>query len=88
MKKIIFLPAILIFIIPFLLSAGPMPEGYTRVKEVGGIEEYTLNSNGLTILLMEEHSAPVVTFMVTYRVGSRNEVTGTTGSTHLLEHLC
>ena len=36
---------------------------------------------------MPEHSAPVVTFMVTYRVGSRNEVTGTTGATHLLEHL-
>jgi zinc protease len=29
----------------------------------------------------------VVTFQVTYCVGSRNEVTGTTGSTHLLEHL-
>ena len=33
------------------------------------------------------HSAPVVTFQVTYRVGSRNEVTGTTGATHILEHL-
>jgi zinc protease len=54
---------------------------------VGAIAEYTLNSNGLTVLLLPEHSAPVVTFMVTYRVGSRNEVTGTTGSTHLLEHL-
>jgi zinc protease len=28
-----------------------------------------------------------VTFQVTYHVGSRNEVTGTTGATHLLEHL-
>ena len=39
------------------------------------------------MLLVPDHSAPVVTFMVTYRVGSRNEVTGTTGATHLLEHL-
>ncbi len=36
---------------------------------------------------MPDTSAPVVTFMVTYLVGSRNEVTGTTGATHLLEHL-
>lgn len=36
---------------------------------------------------MEEHYAPVVTVMVTYRVGSRNEAVGHTGATHLLEHL-
>lgn len=36
---------------------------------------------------MEDHSAPVVTFMVTYQVGSRNEAVGHTGATHLLEHL-
>lgn len=56
-------------------------------KTVGGITEYTLDANGLDVLLLEDHSAPVLTFMVTYRVGSRNEVTGTTGATHLLEHL-
>jgi zinc protease len=46
-----------------------------------------MTSNGLTILLKEDHSAPVATFMVTYEVGSRNEAIGYTGSTHLLEHL-
>ena len=61
--------------------------GFTYVKTVGDISEYTLEANGLTVLLMPVDSAPVVTFMVTYRVGSRNEVTGTTGATHLLEHL-
>jgi len=61
--------------------------GFKYVRTVGAISEYTLESNGLTVLLMPERSAPVVTFMVTYRVGSRNEVTGTTGATHLLEHL-
>ena len=69
---------------------APAPQkfdGYTYVKTVGAISEYTLDVNGLTVLLLPEHSAPVVTFMVTYRVGSRNEVTGTTGATHLLEHL-
>ena len=61
--------------------------GYTYVKSLGGIDEYRLETNGLTVLIMQDHSAPVVTFQVTYRVGSRNEVTGTTGSTHLLEHM-
>lgn len=62
-------------------------DGFSFVKTVGAISEYKLDSNGLAVLLLPEHSAPVVTFMVTYRVGSRNEVTGTTGATHLLEHL-
>ncbi len=61
--------------------------GFKYVRTVGSISEYTLESNGLTVLLMPEHSAPVVAFMVTYMVGSRNEVTGVTGATHLLEHL-
>ena len=46
-----------------------------------------MTANDLTILLKEDHSAPVATFMVTYNVGSRNEAIGHTGSTHLLEHL-
>jgi zinc protease len=62
-------------------------EGFTFKRTVGAISEYTLDSNGLTVLTLSDRTAPVVTFMVTYRVGSRNEVTGTTGATHLLEHL-
>jgi len=61
--------------------------GFSHVKSLGGIDEYRLDSNGLTVLLVPDHSAPVVTFEVTYQVGSRNEVTGTTGATHILEHL-
>lgn len=71
-------------------SSKPPPadyKGFTYVKSLGGIDEYRLDSNGLSVLLMSDRTAPVVTFMVTYRVGSRNEVTGTTGATHLLEHL-
>ncbi|MDB6072930.1 MAG: peptidase domain protein [Verrucomicrobiaceae bacterium] len=65
----------------------PKVEGFTYVRTVGGIAEYTLDSNGLRVLLLPNKSVPVATFMVTYHVGSRNEVTGTTGATHLLEHL-
>jgi zinc protease len=70
------------------LSAAPASvEGFSYIKSLGGIDEYRLDANGLQVLLLPDRSAPVVTFMVTYRVGSRNEVTGTTGATHLLEHL-
>jgi len=61
--------------------------GFSHIKSMGGIDEYQLDSNGLSVLLVPDHSAPVVTFQVTYRVGSRNEVTGTTGATHILEHM-
>ena len=61
--------------------------GFTFVRTVGPISEYRLDANGLQVLLLPDHSTPTLTFMVTYRVGSRNEVIGTTGATHLLEHL-
>lgn len=68
-------------------AAPPAVAGYTYVKSLGGIDEYTMDANGLDVLLKPDHTVPVVTFQVTYRVGSRNEVTGTTGATHILEHL-
>jgi zinc protease len=43
--------------------------------------------NGLTVLLKEMHHAPVATFMVWYRVGSRNELPGRTGASHWVEHM-
>lgn len=60
---------------------------FTKVTEYEGITEYTLNANNLKVLLVPRRAAPVVAFMVVYRVGSRNEAVGHTGSTHLLEHL-
>ena len=47
----------------------------------------TLLTNGLTILSKEVHAAPVVYFSVYYKVGSRNEVSGQTGLSHILEHM-
>ncbi len=43
--------------------------------------------NGLKVILLENHKAPVITFQVWYRVGSRNEEYGKTGLSHLLEHM-
>lgn len=50
------------------------------------VREHVL-ANGLKVLLLEEHKAPVVVVQVWYRVGSRNEQLGKTGLSHLLEHL-
>ena len=61
--------------------------GFTAVQEKGGVSEFRLDSNGLKVLLAESHVAPVVTTMIVYRVGSRNEGVGFTGSTHFLEHM-
>ena len=43
--------------------------------------------NGLQVVMLEDHRAPVVTLQVWYQVGSRNERLGITGISHLLEHL-
>ena len=47
----------------------------------------TVLDNGLTVLIREMHHAPVATFWVFYRVGSRNEVPGSTGISHWVEHM-
>jgi predicted Zn-dependent peptidase len=43
--------------------------------------------NGLRVLLVEDHSAPVVSVAFTFDVGSRNERKGRTGFAHLFEHM-
>lgn len=50
------------------------------------IKEKTL-SNGLRIFIVEEHSSPVASVQVWYKVGSKHEHPGITGSAHLLEHM-
>lgn len=88
---------ILSFLIPLSASfqqcnaaAAPVTnQSFKFIKEdvPTGLKEYQLKSNGLTILLQEKHNFPVVTVMVMYKVGSRNEAVGYTGSTHFLEHM-
>ena len=43
--------------------------------------------NGLTVLVHEDHKAPVVAVNLWYHVGSKNETPGKTGFAHLFEHL-
>src|SRR5262245_57875770 len=43
--------------------------------------------NGLTVVIEEDHSTPIVHLNLTYHVGSKNEKPGRTGFAHLFEHL-
>src|SRR5215510_8590536 len=43
--------------------------------------------NGLTVVLSEDHSTPIVHVQLWYHVGSKNERPGRTGFAHLFEHL-
>lgn len=61
-------------------------QGLADAQLAAKVKESALG-NGLKVLLLEEHKAPVVTIHVWYRVGARNEQPGTTGLSHLLEHM-
>lgn len=64
-------------------SAGQKPDTL-NVKLP--IQEYKLR-NGLRMLMLEDHKAPVVAVQVWYQVGSKDEHPGITGVSHLLEHM-
>jgi zinc protease len=49
--------------------------------------QLTVLDNGLKVVTVEDHKSPVVTFQIWYRVGSIDEPAGTTGLTHLMEHM-
>ena len=50
------------------------------------VTHFTLD-NGMDVVVIEDHRAPVVTHMVWYRVGSADEPRGVSGIAHFLEHL-
>jgi zinc protease len=62
---------------------------FVPISEAGLKENVfeTVLPNGLKVILLENHKAPLVTFQVWYRVGSRNEAWGRTGLSHMLEHM-
>lgn len=53
---------------------------------LNNITEFTLD-NGITFIVLERHTAPVVSFMTYVDVGAAEEADGLTGAAHYLEHL-
>jgi zinc protease len=88
-KKMIFnyrsnmFPLIFFFILlcmPELFSSG------SEKYEEGKLYRHKLD-NGLTVLTIERHIAPLIYHQLTYKVGARNEVLGITGMSHVVEHM-
>jgi zinc protease len=65
--------------------AGAVPAQTGRSIHVD-LKETRL-ANGLRVITVEDHSAPVIAIDITYNVGSRNERPGRTGFAHLFEHM-
>lgn len=78
MKKSVFL-----FVVLFIYLSRTVASAQSLADRV---VEQTL-SNGLTVLMMERHQAPIISFQITYKVGSVNEHNGMTGVAHLYEHM-
>lgn len=91
MKNFNFLKTWLFLFITIIVQQAALSQNtnsqFQKVKELEGVEEYLYAPNGLKILLVQDNAAPVVTVQMVYNVGSKYEVSGNTGSTHLLEHL-
>jgi len=67
-------------------SSEPVPVP-SLVQEVSIPHSKFVLDNGLTVLVHEDHKAPVVGVSIWYNVGSKDEPTGKTGFAHLFEHL-
>ena len=74
--------ALLTLAAPIVAGAQSTPIASPKLQ----VERYTL-PNGLTVLLSEDKSTPVVAVDLWYHVGSKNEKPGRTGFAHLFEHV-
>lgn len=62
------------------------PAALPEIKTQTGVSSFQL-ANGLDVVVIPDHRAPVVTQMVWYRVGAADEQEGVSGIAHFLEHL-
>src|SRR5918995_66207 len=81
MKRALKLSALLLTSVAILVT-----QAQTARKIKVDYKETTLK-NGLRVITVEDHSAPVIALSVTYNVGSRDERKGRTGFAHLFEHM-
>jgi zinc protease len=77
-------PALAVAAVMMLASAGG-PSAAVRPPKL----QYDIAklANGLTVILSEDHSTPIVHVALWYHVGSKNERPGRTGFAHLFEHM-
>ncbi|MFN2531650.1 MAG: M16 family metallopeptidase [Pyrinomonadaceae bacterium] len=75
------------FLFPLLLFVMVLGQGQAQTPNVRVDLKETTLKNGLRVITVEDHTAPVVALSITYNVGSRNERQGRTGFAHLFEHM-
>lgn len=75
----------LAFLVAFISHSGITGAAATRPPKLA-YQQATL-PNGLTLIVLEDHSTPIVNVQVWYHVGSKDEQRGRTGFAHLFEHL-
>jgi zinc protease len=76
------LPKILLLVLAFAGAAATSARAGTGPE----VAHFTL-SNGLEVVVVPDHRAPVVTHMIWYKVGAADETPGKSGLAHFLEHL-
>lgn len=76
----------LTFAVPALCFALPGPRASAQVVGAVAFDSFRL-SNGLQVLYAEQHTTPIVTVDLWYRVGARNERPKLSGFAHLFEHM-
>ena len=76
------LSLVLVSVSAFADTASPAKIDTVDIK----YEKFQLD-NGLTVVVHEDHKAPVVAVAVWYHIGSADEPAGKTGFAHLFEHL-
>jgi zinc protease len=67
-----------------LASAGASESAHAR--EAPGVQQFTL-ANGMTLIVKPDRRSPTAVHMLWVRVGSMDEVDGTSGVAHVLEHM-
>jgi zinc protease len=88
MKRRLIVSFVLLFSLIFQIlppAAAQTATGFDRSRYAVNYKKFVLD-NGLTLLVHEDRSVPVVGVNMWYHVGSRNEKRGRTGFAHLFEH--
>ncbi len=76
-----------LFALLFSLTALAQKSNTDLIKDIDIKYEKFVLDNGLTLIVHEDHKAPIVAVNIWYHVGSKNEKEGKTGFAHLFEHL-
>ncbi|QOF77674.1 M16 family metallopeptidase [Variovorax sp. 38R] len=72
--------------VPALAQSTPAPAASASAAAAPGPQQFTL-ANGMTVIVQPDRRSPTAVQMVWVRVGSMDEVDGTTGVAHVLEHM-